>query len=103
MISANTFEIDIMKTETVKYFRLPKPGHTDPHFGGSRSWWNGKILPSENNDHQPPVKSVVDKRPGAKSGVRFIDFQSAMDYFTKLTIDQVGHVTTTNNRNGGNI
>lgn len=69
-------------------FRLPKAKSTDPYFGGARGWWNARILPCEANNFSPPVKSFVDKAPGARRGVRFILFESAKEYFQKLANGQ---------------
>lgn len=71
-----------------RFFRLPKPGTTDPHFGGSRSYWNEKILPMECNGFKPPVRSVVERKRGAKRGIRFISFVSAVGYFQRLELEQ---------------
>jgi len=62
-------------------FRLPKVGQLDPYFGGTRTFWNERVLPTERNNFNPPVKSRVIKQPGAKTGIRFIDFASALAWF----------------------
>jgi hypothetical protein len=82
---------DISNRARPIYFRLPKPGSTDPYFGGNRSFWNERILPTPRNNYDPPINSIVDRKPGAKTGCRFIEFQSALDYFTGLA-----------NKNGSN-
>lgn len=69
-------------------FRLPKLGTTDPHFGGSRTFWNRQILPCVENDFKPPVRSVTRRYPGAKRGVRFILYQSALEFFRKMEEEQ---------------
>jgi hypothetical protein len=65
-------------------FRLPKSPALDPHFGGSRSFWNGLVLPNAKNNFKPPVRSIVIAQPGAKRGIRFIVFDSAKAYFAAL-------------------
>ena len=63
-------------------FRLPKAGEVDPYFGGTRSFWSERVLPSLRNNFMPPIKSfVVKKHPNAKTGIRFIDFKSAAAWF----------------------
>ena len=57
-------------------FRLPKNSEQDPYFGGTRTFWNSKIL----GEH-PEIKSVVVKQPGAKRGIRFILYASAKRWF----------------------
>ncbi|HZR19020.1 MAG TPA: hypothetical protein VFE51_17160 [Verrucomicrobiae bacterium] len=59
-----------------EFLRLPKPRERDPLFGLSRSYLNLLILPSSENNFRPPVRSVVLRRKGAKTGVRLIDVQS---------------------------
>lgn len=68
-------------------FRLPRVGERDPYFGGSRQFWNTKVLPSLNGGN-PPVKSIVVKRPDAKRGIRFIIYESAAVYFSNLQKQQ---------------
>jgi len=63
-------------------FRLPKEG-VDPLFGGTRDFWNKRVLPSRNSG-KPPVQSVLVREPGAKRGVRFIFVESAVKYFNRL-------------------
>lgn len=70
------------------FFRLPKPGTHDPYWSATRSWWNAKILPCEANDFRPPIKSVVDRKKGALRGTRFILWESAALYFSKLAAEQ---------------
>jgi hypothetical protein len=41
---------------------------------------NELVLPCPQNDHKPPVKSVVLRQKGAIKGVRLIVFKSLMDY-----------------------
>jgi hypothetical protein len=69
-------------------FRLPKPNSVDPYFGGSRTFWNQQVLPCPTNGNKPTVKSVTKKQPGAKRGVRFILYQSAVEFFQRLEREQ---------------
>jgi hypothetical protein len=69
-------------------FRLPQAGELDHYFGGTRTFWNERVLPNEENNFKPPVKSVVVKQPGAKRGMRFIVFESAKAYFDALIAKQ---------------
>src|SRR5262245_2151960 len=69
-------------------FRLPRNGQTDPYFGGSRTFWNQRVLPNKSNGGRPPVKSIVEKQPGSKRGIRFILFESAKSYFKRLAENQ---------------
>lgn len=62
-------------------FRLPRPGETDPYFGVRRGFWFELILPNSKNNFTPAVKSKLIKKPGAKRGVRLIDFSSARAWF----------------------
>lgn len=70
------------------YFRLPKPGTVDPHFGGNRSFWNELILATPRNNHTPLVKSVSMRKQGQIKGCRFILFESALNYFNHLAEEQ---------------
>lgn len=69
-------------------FRLPPAGSVDPYFGGARTFWNERVLPTPENNFKPPVKSVVVKQRGAKRGIRFIVFTSAKAYFDALAAKQ---------------
>jgi hypothetical protein len=53
--------------------RMPKARERDPLFGLSRSYLNNLVLPYRENRYRPPVRSVVLRRPGAKTGVRLVD------------------------------
>ena len=63
-----------------EFCRLPQPGSKCPHTGLSRSALNALILPSEENGYNPPVKSFVLRKTGAKTGIRLIDFQSLVEH-----------------------
>jgi hypothetical protein len=63
-----------------EFIRLPKTGTLCPFSGLTRSKMNELVLPCPQNDHKPPVKSVVLRQKGAIKGVRLIVFKSLMDY-----------------------
>lgn len=69
-------------------FRLPKNNQTDPHFGCTRTFWNEKILPNKLNKGKPPIKSIVERQPGSKRGIRLILYRSARAYFEQLAKSQ---------------
>jgi hypothetical protein len=56
--------------------RLPKAKGRDPLFGLSRSYINNLVLPCRENGYRPPVRSIVIRRPGARTGVRLVDVAS---------------------------
>ena len=60
--------------------RLPKGGEHDPHFGLTRSFINALVLPTEENNFKPKVRSFVMRHKGARKGVRLVDFQSLKNY-----------------------
>lgn len=60
--------------------RLPKPRERDPRHGLTRSFLNEVCLPTEANDFNPPVKSYVLRRKGAKKGIRLINISSLDSY-----------------------
>jgi hypothetical protein len=66
-----------------EFIRLPKPRERDPLFGLSRSYLNVLILPSAENDYRPPVRSVVLRRKGARTGVRLINVQSLREFIER--------------------
>lgn len=63
-----------------EFIRLPRTGTLCPYSGLARSKMNELVLPCPQNDHKPPVKSVVLRQKGAIKGVRLIVFKSLMDY-----------------------
>jgi hypothetical protein len=65
-------------------FRLPRQRECDPWWGGNRSFWNEKILPSKRNNWTPQIRSRIVRQPGAKKAVRFIIWESAAEYFRKI-------------------
>ena len=68
-------------------FRLPPPGQVDPFWQRNRSGWNEIILPTPANGFRPPVKSIVERKPGNAKGRRFIVFESARRYFEHLLVE----------------
>jgi hypothetical protein len=60
-------------------FAFPKAGLC-PYTGLSRSKLNQLILPCEQNDFKPPVKSVCLRQRGAIKGTRLIVLDSLLDY-----------------------
>jgi hypothetical protein len=71
------------KVETPVYFRLPKPGESDPFFGANRSFWCEQILPTPRNGYKARVESVTFRNPGQSKGSRFILFESALVFFNQ--------------------
>ena len=65
-------------------FPLPPSGQRDPFFFEARSRWYELAVPCKANRFRPPVKSVVDLKPGNIKGRRFIVFESARQYFERL-------------------
>lgn len=63
-----------------KYVRLPKAGTQCLYSGFSRSKLNQLILPTEDNDYDPPVKSRAITQLGKKRGVRMIVLSSLLEY-----------------------
>jgi hypothetical protein len=63
-----------------EFVRLPPPGQLCKYSGMSRSYLNALILPTEANNHKPPVKSYCLRQRGAKTGVRLISYDSLRNY-----------------------
>ncbi len=63
-----------------EFLRLPPSGHLCAHTGLSRSYINMLVLPTEANGRKPPVKSFCLRRPGARTGVRLVDYQDLRRY-----------------------
>lgn len=63
-----------------EFLRLPKVGKRCPITGLSRSHLNSLILPSAQNGHKPPVKSVSLRKRGAVRGVRLIPTDALLGY-----------------------
>lgn len=66
-----------------EFLRLPPVGTADPLTGLRRSLLNSLILPTAENGHKPPVRSIVLRKPGRKRGVRLIHFASLLDYLNQ--------------------
>jgi len=63
-----------------EFMRLPASGEHDPIFGLKRSFLNLLILPCQENNWRPPVKSIVLRRKRTKKGVRLIEIASLRAY-----------------------
>lgn len=63
-----------------EFIRLPPPGRKCSWTGLSRSALNGLILPSAANAFRPPVRSFVLRKPGARTGIRLIDYSSLAEF-----------------------
>ncbi len=63
-----------------EFLRLPPPGVRCPFTGLSRSALNELILPTEQNDFTPPVRSFCLRKRGAKTGIRLVDYASLKAY-----------------------
>jgi hypothetical protein len=66
-----------------EFLRLPKTKERDPIFGMSRSSLNELIIPCPENDYRPPVRSVVLRKRGARTGIRLIDIESLRAYLNR--------------------
>lgn len=67
-----------------EFLRLPSPGQRCPYTGLSRSATNELILPSSKNGNKPPVRSFVLRQPGARTGIRLIDYKSLADHIRRF-------------------
>lgn len=76
----NPLQVATETPSKAEFMRLPKPKERDPIFGLSRSYLNNMVLPCAENRYQPPVRSIVVRRPGAKTGVRLVDISSLRQY-----------------------
>jgi hypothetical protein len=90
-LSAPTVAITAVEV-VPEYLRLPRQGQQDSIFGLTRSYLNLLILPSKENDFQPPVRSSVLRQGNAKSGVRLVNVASLKAY--------LGRQTASDNRGG---
>ena len=54
-----------------------------PVFGLSRSTLNELVLPCPENKNRPPVKSVVLRKRGARTGIRLIELASLRAYLER--------------------
>jgi hypothetical protein len=71
-----------------EWLRLPTPGAKHPEYGLTRGTLNELILPCEENDYKPPVRSVVIKKRGAIRGIRLIHRPSLDTYLARLAEEQ---------------
>lgn len=62
-----------------EWIRLPKKGRC-PYTQLSRATICRLILPSADNSHRPPVRSISLRARGAVRGTRLISYDSLMDY-----------------------
>ena len=77
--SNNLYEEGKVASARPEFIRLPKGGLC-PYTGLSRSKLNQLILPCEQNEWKPPVKSVCLRKRGAIKGTRLIVLDSLLDY-----------------------
>jgi hypothetical protein len=75
---------------TPVWIRLPKVGSACPFTGLSRSTLNSLILPTAENNHRPPVKSICLRRKHAQRGCRLISFESLTNYLASLQPENDG-------------
>lgn len=71
-----------------EFIRLPKSGSRCPWSGLSRSKLNELILPSPDNNHSPPVRSVSLRKAGQLKAARLVDFASLINYLRQLEREQ---------------
>jgi hypothetical protein len=67
-----------------EFLRLPKPYERCRFTGLSRPSLEELCIPSERNDFNPPVKSLLLKKRGATRGIRLVNFDSLLGYLHKL-------------------
>jgi hypothetical protein len=68
---------------TPEFIRLPKAGQLCPHTGLTRSYLNSLVLPSEDNNHRPPVESVALRQKGHVRGIRLISYSSLIGHLQR--------------------
>lgn len=78
--TSDPLSVAVTSVAAPEFMRLPKPRERDPIFGFSRSYLNTLVLPCKENGFRPPVRSIVLRRRGAKTGVRLIDLASLRAY-----------------------
>jgi hypothetical protein len=71
-----------------EWLRLPQPGAKLSGYGLTRGTLNELILPCEENDFKPPVRSIVIKKRGAMRGIRLIHRPSLDSFLARLTEEQ---------------
>jgi hypothetical protein len=67
-----------------EFLRLPKSGERCPVTGMSRSSLNLLILPGEDNNFNPPVRSISLRKRGQIRATRLIVCKSLIDYLYSL-------------------
>jgi hypothetical protein len=78
--TSDPLSVAVSSAATAEFMRLPKPRERDEIFGFSRSYLNTLVLPCKENGFRPPVRSIVLRRRGAKTGVRLVDLASLRSY-----------------------
>jgi len=78
--TADPLSVAVSTATPAEFMRLPKPRARDPIFGFSRSYLNSLVLPCKENGFRPPVRSIVLRKRGAKTGVRLVDLVSLRAY-----------------------
>src|SRR5512143_1526857 len=81
--TTNPLSVALGQSTPPEFMRLPKARQRDPVFGLSRSFLNELILPCPENHHRPPVRSVVLRRRGARTGIRLVDIDSLRAYLNQ--------------------
>jgi hypothetical protein len=81
--TTNPLSVATALSTPAEFMRLPRARQRDPLFGLSRSFINELILPCPENSHRPPVRSVVLRRRGARTGVRLVDIDSLRVYLNR--------------------
>ena len=72
--------VAVQAPSQAEFVRMPKAKERDPLFGLSRSYINNLVLACRENGYRPPVRSIVLRRPGAKTGVRLVDVVSLRQF-----------------------
>jgi len=81
--TTNPIAMAVHVTTEPEYMRLPRAGTRDPVFGLSRTVLNELVLPCSKNRGRPPVRSVVLRKRGARTGIRLVDLDSMRAYLNK--------------------
>lgn len=81
--TTNPLSVATAASTPPEFMRLPKTRERDPIFGMARSTLNELIIPCPENDYRPPVRSVVLRKRGARTGVRLIDIESLRSYLNR--------------------
>jgi hypothetical protein len=66
------------KSPPVEFFRLPRPGERDPHFGLARSWYYQAAAQGE-------IKLVSLRHRGAIRGVRLVSYDSVLEHIQRAS------------------